>query len=174
MSKSFFCFWTKNYFEFCSAKSLLPSSWSSKIEIVATSSERHLPTAMSYFNQENWFWKWIWKTMGEVDLDFKWAASNFPHRISSAVAVVTIKIWSHQPSCNQFPKALPASSMLILSRKSDVCFAFLFCQEQGYHQFQFYSHHMKGKILWKIQFAKAITACIFASARRWKKIRNCH
>ena len=97
---------------------LPPVSLPSKIEIVATPSERHLPTALRNFTQENWFWKWIWKTMGEVDLDFKWAASNFPHRISSAVAVVTIKIWSHQPSRNRFSKAPQASSMLNLSRES--------------------------------------------------------
>ena len=97
---------------------LRPVSLPSKIEIVATPTERPLPTAMSYFNQENWFWKWIWKTMGEVDLDFKWAASNFPHRISSAVAVVKIKIWSHQTSRNRFSKAPQASSMLNLSRES--------------------------------------------------------
>ena len=116
---------------------LRPVSLPTKIEIVATLSERHLPTAMSKFIQGNWFWNWFWKTIGKIDLDFKWAVSRFLHKNSSTVTVVTIKIWSHQPSCNQFPKALPASSMLILSRKSDVCFAFLFCQEQGYHQFQF-------------------------------------
>ena len=97
---------------------LPPVSLPSKIEIVATPSERHLPTALRNFTQENWFWKWIWKTMGEVDLDFKWAASNFPHRISSAVAVVKIKIWSHQTSRNRFSKAPQASSMLNLSRES--------------------------------------------------------
>ena len=90
---------------------LRPVSLPSKIEIVATPTERPLPTAMSNFTQENWFWKWIWKTMGEVDLDFKWAASLFLHNISSTVAVVTIKIWSHQPSRNRFSKAPSASSM---------------------------------------------------------------
>ena len=73
LSKSFFCFWTKNLFEFCSAKPLRPSPLPSKIDMDATPSQRSLPTAMSYFTQENSFWKWIWKTMGEVDLDFKWA-----------------------------------------------------------------------------------------------------
>ena len=100
---------------------------------------------MSNFTQEIGFWNWFSMTTSEIDLNFKWAISLFLHKISSIVTVVTIKIWWHQPSCNQFPKALPASSMLILSRKSDVCLAFLFCQEQGYHQFQFKSHHMKGK-----------------------------
>ena len=86
---------------------LRPVSLPSKIEIVATSSERHLPTAMSYFNQENWFWKWIWKTMGEVDLDFKWA-------ISLRKSIPPSKLFSR----NWFSKAPQAFLMLNLSRKS--------------------------------------------------------
>ena len=75
--------------------------------------------------------------MGEVDLDFKWAIS-----LRKQIFIIKSRKPWHKfhcslPSRNQFSKALPASSMLILSRKSDVCFAFLFCQEQGYHQFQF-------------------------------------
>ena len=54
---------------YCSAS--LPS----KIEIVATPSERHLPTAMSNFTQGIWFWNWFWKTIGKIDLDFKWVIS---------------------------------------------------------------------------------------------------
>ena len=60
--------------------------------------------------------------------------------------------------------------MLNLSRESEDCLTFFFCQEHGYCQFQFKSHHMKGKIIWKTQFAKANTASIFASARRWKEV----
>ena len=107
LSKSFFCFWTKNLFEFCSAKPLRPSPLPSKIDMDATPSQRSLPTAMSYFTQENSFWKWIWKTMGEVDLDFKWA-------ISLGKLIFIIKI----PTCNRVSKAPQASSMLILSRES--------------------------------------------------------
>ena len=80
---------------------LPPVSVPSKIEIVATPSERPLPNSLSYFTQENWFWKWFWKTMGEVDLDFKWATSHFPHQISLAMAVVTMKNWSLLPSRNR-------------------------------------------------------------------------
>ena len=122
------------------------------------------------FTQENWFWKWIWKTMGEVDLDFKWAISLFLHNISSTVAVVTIKIWSHQPSRNRFSKAPSASSMLILSRESK--FALHFSSVRGRVTAIFNSNltTWKEKIIWTIQFAKTITACIFASARRWRKI----
>ena len=62
--------------------------------------------------------------MGEVDLDFKWAASHFPLQISSAVAVVAMKIWLLLTSRNQFSKAPTASSMLNLSRESGDCIAF--------------------------------------------------
>ena len=92
---------------------LRPVSLPSKIEIVATPSERPLPTAPSYFTQGNWFWKWFWKTMGEVDLDFKWA-------ISLGKLIFIMK----NPTCNRFSKAPPASSMLNLSRESKVAFLF--------------------------------------------------
>ena len=81
--------------------------------------------------------------MGEVDLDFKWAASHFPLQISSAVAVVAMKIWLLLTSRNQFSKAPTASSMLNLSRESEDCLAFFFCQEQRDCDFQFKSHHMR-------------------------------
>ena len=55
---------------------LRPVSLPTKIEIVATPSERPLPNSLSYFTQENWFWKWFWKTIGEVDLDFKWLPAS--------------------------------------------------------------------------------------------------
>ena len=42
---------------------LPPVSLPSKIEIVATPSERHLPTALRNFTQENWFWL-IWFSSG--------------------------------------------------------------------------------------------------------------
>ena len=83
--------------------------------------------------------------MGEVDLDFKWATSHFPHQISLAMAVVTMKNWSFLPSRNRISIATQASSMLNLSRESEDCLTFFFCQEHGYCQFQFKSHHMKGK-----------------------------
>ena len=54
---------------------LPPVSLPSKIEIVATPSERHLPTALNYSIQGNWFWKWFWTITSEGDLDFKWAIS---------------------------------------------------------------------------------------------------
>ena len=92
---------------------LPPVSLPSKIEIVATPSGRPLPTAPSYFTQGNWFWKWFWKTMGEVDLDFKWA-------ISLGKLIFIMK----NPTCNRFSKAPPASSMLNLSRESKVALLF--------------------------------------------------
>ena len=107
-----------------SAKSPFPCLFASTIEMVATLSARPLPTALSYFTQENWFWKWIWKTMGEVDLDFKWAISPLPLQFLSTVEVVTIKFWSHQPSGNRFSKARQASSMLNLCPQSEDCLAF--------------------------------------------------
>ena len=70
---------------------LRPVSLPSKIEIVATPSERHLPTAMSYFTQGNWFLNWFWKTMSKMVLDFKWTTSQLPLHFSSTVAVVTTK-----------------------------------------------------------------------------------
>ena len=83
---------------------LRPVSLPSKIEIVATPSERHPPTAMSYFTQGNWFLNWFWKTMSKMVLDFKWTTSHFPHQISSAVAVVAMKIWLLLPSRVCFSK----------------------------------------------------------------------
>ena len=47
--------------------------------------------------------------MGEVDLDFKWA-------ISLGKSIFIMK----NPTCNRFSKAPTASSMLILSRESEV------------------------------------------------------
>ena len=86
---------------------LPPVSLPSKIEIVATPSERHLPTALNYSIQGNWFWKWFWTITSEGDLDFKWA-------IRLREAISSIK----KPSRNRFSKAPPASSMLNLSHKS--------------------------------------------------------
>ena len=120
-----------------------PVSLPSKIEIIATPSERPLPNSLSYFTQENWFWKWFWKTIGEVDLDFKWAASLR----KSIFIIINRKPWqknpSHQTSCKWLLKFIKASSMLNLSRESEVCLAFFFCQEQGYRRFQIKSHHMR-------------------------------
>ena len=120
-----------------------PVSLPSKIEIIATPSERPLPNSLSYFTQENWFWKWFWKTIGEVDLDFKWAASLR----KSIFIIINRKPWqkipSFLPSLRWFSIAPQASSMLNLSRESEVCLAFFFCQEQGYCDFQFKSDHMK-------------------------------
>jgi hypothetical protein len=59
--------------------------------------------------------------MGEVDLDFKWA-------ISLGKLIFIMK----NPTCNRFSKTLPASSMLNLSRESEDCLTFFFCQEHGY------------------------------------------
>ena len=100
-------------------------------------------TCSELFHSGNWFWKWIWKTMGEVDLDFKWAISRFPHQISSTVAVVTIIIRLHQTPFDWFSQAPTASSMLNLSRGSEDCLAFFFCQKQGDCDFQFKSHRMR-------------------------------
>ena len=55
LSKSFFCFWTKNHFEFCHfalQNHLPPSSLPSNSEMDATPSQRPQPTAMSKFTQE--------------------------------------------------------------------------------------------------------------------------
>ena len=95
------------FLKICSPKSPLLCLFASTIEMVATSSERPLPNSLSYFTQENWFWKWFWKTIGEVDLDFKWA-------ISLGKLIFIIKI----PTCNRFSIAPTASSMLILRRES--------------------------------------------------------
>ena len=132
LSKSFFWFWIKNYFEFCSAKSPLPCIFASTIEIVATPSHRLLPPALSYFTQGIGFWNWFWKTIGKIDLDFKWAISL---RKSIPPSLL--------PSRNRFSKAPPASSMLNLSRESQVCLTFFFDQGQGDCDFQFKSDPMK-------------------------------
>ena len=106
--------------------------------------------------------------MGEVDLDFKWAASHFHLQISSAVAVVAMKIWLLLTSRNQFSKAPTASSMLNLSRESEDCLAFFFCQAEGYCDFQFKSHRMK-----KI-FQSVLTFCyeIIRSGKH-HPLKNC-
>ena len=91
---------TAIFFKKSSAKSLLPY-------LFATASEHPLPTAPSYFTQENRIWNWFWKTIGKIDLGFKWA-------ISLIKSIFSIK----KPSRNRFSKAPPASSMLNLSHKS--------------------------------------------------------
>ena len=111
--------------------------------MVATPSERPLPTTPSNFTQEIWCLNWFWKTICKIDLDFKWAASHFPHIISSAVAVVTTENPSLLPSHKGFSKTPTASSMLNLSRGSEDCLAFFFCQKQGDCDFQFKSHRMR-------------------------------
>ena len=95
------------FLKICSPKSPLLCLFASTIKIVPTSSERPLPTAPSYFTQGNWFWKWFWKTMGEVDLDFKQSI-----RLRKSISPSLL------PSRNRFSKAPSASSMLILSRES--------------------------------------------------------
>ena len=82
------------------AKTLLPCLFTSKIRKL----QRPLPTALSKFTQENWFWNWIWKTMGEFDLDFKCATNHFPHQNSSTVAVVTTENPSLRPPAINFQK----------------------------------------------------------------------
>ena len=97
---------------------LRPVSLPSKIEIVATPSERPLPTSLSKFTQGNRFWNWFWKTMGEVDLNFKWAIS-----LGKLIFIIKNRKPWHKfhrslPSRNRFSKDLQASSMLNLSRES--------------------------------------------------------
>ena len=104
LSSSFFCWWKKIYFEFCFAKSPLPCLFASVMKIVATPSQHPLPPDRSYFTQGNWLWKLFWKTMGEVDLDFKWA-------ISLRKTISPSKLLSR----NWFSKVHQASSMLTLS-----------------------------------------------------------
>ena len=70
--------------------------------------------------------------MGEVDLDFKWAISL---RKSIPPSLL--------PSHKGFSKTPTASSMLNLSRGSEDCLAFFFCQKQGDCDFQFKSHRMR-------------------------------
>ena len=65
-------------------------------------------------------------------MDFKWAISL---RKSIPPSLL--------PSRNRFSKAPTASSMLNLSRESEDCLAFFFCQAEGYCDFQFKSHRMK-------------------------------
>ena len=96
-----------------SAKSPLLCLFVSMIKEVRTPSERPLPTSLSKFTQGNRFWNWFWKTMGEVDLNFKWA-------ISLRKEISSIKI----PSLNWFSQAPPTSSMLNLSRESKVALRF--------------------------------------------------
>ena len=89
------------------AKTLLPCLFVSMIKEVGTLSACPLPTALSNFTQGIWFWNWIWKTMGEVDLDFKQSI-----RLRKSISPSLL------PSLRWFSKAPSASSMLILSRES--------------------------------------------------------
>ena len=123
------------FFKNSSAKSLLPCSFTLKDWDSCNALAPSSATCSELFHSGNWFWKWIWKTMGEVDLDFKWAASHFPHTISSAVAVVTTENPSLLPSHKGFSKTPTASSMLNLSRGSEDCLAFFFCRDLDYWQF---------------------------------------
>ena len=102
-------------------------------------------------------------TIGNIDLDFKWA-------ISLRKSIPPSKLFSR----NWFSKAPQASSMLILSRQSEVCPAFFFCQEQGERRFQFKSNHMKGKNLWKNQPTKAMMNCLYSSTRRWLRMSSAY
>ena len=131
LSTSFFCFWTKNYFEFCSAKSsptclFALKDWDSCNALGASS-----PNCDELFHSGKLVFELILKDDRKVDLDFKWATSHFPHQISSAVAVVTIKIWLHQPSRNWFSKAPQAFLMLNLSRESKVALHFSSVRSRG-------------------------------------------
>ena len=96
---------------------LRPVSLPTKIEIVTTPSEHPLPNSLSYFTQENWFWKWFWKTIGKVDLDFTWAISLG----KQIFIIINRKPWQKIPSLLPSPlwfsKTPQASSMLNLSRE---------------------------------------------------------
>ena len=76
------------FLKICSPKSPLLCLFASTIEMVATSSERSPPSSLSYFTQENWFWKWFWKTIGKIDLGFKWAISLIKSIFSIKIALL--------------------------------------------------------------------------------------
>ena len=104
--------------------------------------------------------------MGKADLDFRRA-------ISLRKSFFSFKMSSR----NRFSKALPAFSMLNLSRQSEVCPAFFFCQEQGDRRFQFKSNHMKKKfrgdlhsLWWIYLFRQALPLIICNGHRTPEKI----
>ena len=74
---------------------------------------RPLPTVPSYFTQGNSFCNWFWKTMGEVDLDFKWAIS--PDNLFSPSKIVSdgIKFHLSCPPSNAFQKLCKPPQCLI-------------------------------------------------------------
>ena len=95
------------FFKNPSAKSLLPCSFALKDWNIYNALEASCATALSYFTQGNWFWNWLLKTMGKIDLDFKQSIrlrkSIFPSLL---------------PSRNRFSKALLSSSILNSSGES--------------------------------------------------------
>ena len=101
-----------------------PAAKSPLLCLFTSVSERSLTPAPSKFTQENWFWNWFSKTMGEVDLDFNRA-------ISLGKLIFVMK----NPTCNRISIAPTASSMLNLSRGSEDCLAFFFCRDLDYWQF---------------------------------------
>ena len=78
------------FLKICSPKSPLLCLFASTIEIVATSSKCPPPSSLSYFTQENWFWKWFWKTIGKIDLGFKWAISLIKSIFSIKIALLQL------------------------------------------------------------------------------------
>ena len=101
-----------------------PAAKSPLLCLFTSVSERSLTPAPSKFTQENWFWNWFSKTMGEVDLDFKWA-------ISLRKSIPPSKLFSR----NWFSKAPQAFLMLNLSRGSEDCLSLFFCRDLDYWQF---------------------------------------
>ena len=111
---------------------LRPVSLPSKIEIVATPSQRPIANIAELFHSRKLVLKIILKPIGKIGLVFKLAISLR----KSIFIIKNRKPWHkfHRslPSRNQFPKSPQASSMLDLSSQSEVCLAFFLCQEQGY------------------------------------------
>ena len=106
------------FFKNSSAKSLLPYPFALKEWDSYNALGASLPTAPSNFTQRNWFWKWFWKPIGKVDLNFKWAISLG----KQIFIIINRKLWQKSPSLlpsrNWFSKAPQAFLMLNLSRKS--------------------------------------------------------
>ena len=129
------------------------------IKVVATSSERSSANLSELFHSGKLVLKMNLKDDGRSWFGFQMGYQ--PKKINFSIAPA-------------LPQSIFKSSVSLLYAYSEswieVCPSFFFCQEQGNSDFQFKSDHMKGKIIWKNQFVKAISAFIFASARRWKKI----
>ena len=98
---------TAIFFKKSSAKSLLPFLFALKDWDNCNALGASYANCSQLFHSWKLILNWFWKTMGEVDLDFKWA-------ISLRKSIPPSKLFSR----NWFSKAPQAFLMLNLSRKS--------------------------------------------------------